>query len=192
MNGAGDAPPTVSAVLLNPSADPQGSVSMAVLHALRDHRGWAAVPVVNLVTMPSRNSRELSRLAEDPETWEAARAPLERAIRHCDELLLAWGVSLLAGAARPNQMAQIRWVLEQAREHGHNSAWMLGGAPRHPSRWRQFVGPQRGLIVGGTTIQRISRLLTRSELEQPDPDGAPSPARFALAVGSNPGGRKAA
>ncbi|MEV8373632.1 DUF1643 domain-containing protein [Kribbella sp. NPDC056861] len=187
MSPFGVPPLTVGAILLNPSADPQGSVSVAMLRALRDHRGWAAVPVVNLVNTPSRDSRELSQLAGDSRVWEAARGPLEQAIRDCDELLLGWGVSPLAGAARPHQRAQVRWVLNHARAHGHTRAWMLAGAPRHPSRWRQFVGPQRGLIVGGSTIDRIDQLLTYTRLNHAEPGIGTSLVRPIMLAGSNPG-----
>ncbi len=153
------------AVLLNPSHDPERSTSAVVLEALRIERSWGSISIANLLNIPSQDSRKLPPQADDARLWVESRTNLQAAIAGSTDLIFGWGVTPLTGPARQLQREQVEWVIDIARRSGHQSVWMLAGAPRHPSRWRQFVGPQRGLYSGGTTSERIHRALTQNPTE---------------------------
>ncbi len=157
-------PPTLpavraTAVLLNPSLEPTASVSSLILEQLRRQRGWESVTITNLLDIPTRNSKELALIATSREPWLAARPALLDSLTDATDLIFGWGVSALSGQARLWQAEQVAWVLDQSRLLGHTDVWMAMGRPRHPSRWRQFVGPQRALVAGESTIDRIDRML---------------------------------
>jgi hypothetical protein len=87
------------------------------------------------------------------------------ALRDCDEVMAAWGLSSLAGAARRNRIEQLRWLLDIASSHGHNYVWTIGGQPRHPSRWHQYVSDVHERTMGGTFEERLQQVLTRVSIK---------------------------
>lgn len=163
----------VCAILLNPTLGEE-SVSGANLAVAASALGFRSLRIVNLVGINTRNSKELAQLAVDRQAWDASRPEIAAAIESCDQILFAWGSSPLAGTANKWRTEQINWVVSLCQSLGHRSAWMMDGVPRHPSRWRQYVGPQRGLFAQNSIHERFRNAirpqgiadLTRVEAEE--------------------------
>ena len=95
-----------------------------------------------------------------------AREDIAEALARCDEFMAAWGLSGLAGAARQHRSDQVRWLLQTASSFGHELAWTVGGQPRHPSRWHQYVSDMHGRTAGGTVIERLKQVMVRVPLSE--------------------------
>lgn len=91
--------------------------------------------------------------------WTAARSDLEAAVAGAGAILAAWGVAGLRGEARRLMSAQVEWLMERAEETGIDIFWTVGGEPRHPSRWHQYVSDKYGRTTGGTFEERIAQVL---------------------------------
>jgi hypothetical protein len=166
------------AVLLNPSFSGTHSVSHANLRVVAEVLGLDRVLVVNLVGLQTRNSRDLAELATTSDAWHAARPEIEAATRQSNHLLFGWGDSRLRGIANTWKQEQIEWTVARAIEHGHEHVLMMDEKARHPSRWRQYVGPQRGLFTGSSIEHRFVQALrlhrTDSILGSRRPDEVPT------------------
>ncbi|MFV0432932.1 MAG: DUF1643 domain-containing protein [Leucobacter sp.] len=167
-------PLSVGALLLNPSLDVHRSTSHAVLRLLATRKDWPNPRVVNLIEIPTRNSKVLAQTQILYEDLYAARPHIESMLASSTQLIFAWGTSFMPGEAGVKQRQQIHWAIECAARYGHSEAWMMGGSPRHPSRWRQYVGPQRAIHEGGTTADRLERALILRPIETALPAGSSS------------------
>lgn len=49
-------------------------------------------------------------------------------------------------------------------DQGITAFWMVGGEPRHPSRWHQFVSDKHGRTTGGTFEERLVQVLVEVPL----------------------------
>lgn len=155
------------AILLNPTGVIQGtSTSVRVLEDVRLSMGWAVLEIANLVGTPTRNSKELEDTTVSHRDFLSARDRLERVVATSDTLIFAWGIAPLRGMVGKYLRDQTEWIVSQARHHGHTHAWMMDGRPRHPSRWRQYVGPQRGLFKGDNTAARLAQGLQRCAVDE--------------------------
>ena len=125
--------------------------------------------IANLFQPPAANLPSLTQEGRDPDGWLAARPALERALDDADELLIGWGLDRLTGPARHHRAAQIQWVLETADQHGYTHAWTVGGEPRHPSRWHQYVADKYDRAGQGTFVERLGRVLVRVPLPELGP-----------------------
>lgn len=152
-------------LMLNPSLDEEGSTSYAVLAMVSERKGWDSVEVANLFPVPTRNSKVLAASSLTREHILSARPRIETAIAHSTDVLFAWGVSPLPGIAGQLHREQVEWVISRTIRYGHEDVWMMGGQTRHPSRWRQYVGPQRALIHGASTAERLERALVRRPVD---------------------------
>lgn len=148
----------LTAVLLNPSTGP-GTVTGTAVKAAGEVVGAESVQIINLCAAPSRDLPTLATVGAGPAPWLDARPKLVAAITHEDLVLFAYGLGGLTGPARQHFEGQVRWVHEHAVRAGHDSALMLDGRPRHPSRWRQYLGPQRGLFSEATFEERLRAAL---------------------------------
>lgn len=137
---------------------------MAAVHAASRVLGFKTVKTVNLCSLPSRSVVDLVTTVTDSD-WVQARPALESALCESDGLLLAWGVSGWAGNPRSGLACQIDWFLTTAQAFGHRSCWMVGGQPRHPSRWHQYVSDKHGRTPGGSTENRLRYVLEFCDLE---------------------------
>lgn len=155
----------VCAVLLNPNLDEEKSTSYAVLRMVAERKGWTAIEVGNLLPVRTRNSKLLARASLKHSDIVAARPPIDALLSRSTEVVFAWGVSSLPGALGRLQREQIEWVFACAVKYGHEEAWVMGGTTRHPSRWRQYVGAQRSLYHGGSTIDRLEQALVRRPID---------------------------
>lgn len=166
--------PALCAVLLNPSFSGPHSVSHGNLRVAADAMGFGRMSIVNLVGLQTRNSRDLAELATTPDVWHSAQSGIEDAIQKSDHLLFGWGDSRLRGIANTLKREQIAWTVARAIEHGHQHVLMMDDKARHPSRWRQYVGPQRGLYAGSSIEHRFVQALrlhrTDSILAPPWPE----------------------
>lgn len=153
------------AILLNPSLKATGSTSQGNLEIAAPALGYSAVSIVNLIDLPTRNSKELSPLAVDPQIWIAARPRIESALSMADGVIFAWGASRLEGKANLWKENQVEWIIEQTLQLGHSTVFMMDGSPRHPSRWRQYVGPQKQRVLGATLEERFQSALRRCSPE---------------------------
>lgn len=151
--------PALCAVLLNPSFSGPHSVSHGNLRVAAEAMGFGRVSIVNLVGLQTRNSRDLAELATTPDVWHSARPGIDDAVRKSDHLLFGWGDSRLRGIANTWKREQIAWTVARAVEHGHEHVLMMDEKARHPSRWRQYVGPQRGLYTGSSIEHRFVQAL---------------------------------
>ena len=162
----------VGAILLNPSREENGaSRTHLVLEDVRIAKTWETLEIANLVKTPTRNSKELEQVATSFQLFLDARSRLETVLESSNTLVFAWGVAPLRGLAGKYVRNQVIWVISRALHHGHTHAWLMGGHPRHPSRWRQYVGPQRGLFDGATTVDRLLQGLEHCTVETAQPRG---------------------
>lgn len=151
--------PALCAVLLNPSFTGPNSVSHGNLRVAAEALGFGRVSTVNLVGVQTRDSHDLAELATMPAAWHSARQEIEDALQKSDRLLFGWGDSRLRGIANTWKQEQIEWTIARAIDHGHEYVLMMDGKARHPSRWRQYVGPQRGLFTGPSLNDRFAQAL---------------------------------
>jgi len=144
------------AVLLNPPSLTSGTRSRnAVAHAATV-LGCENVQLVNLCSA-STPIVELNDLRGDE--WEEARESLEVALLHADVLLAGWGVAGMSGYSKRSLTSQVDWLLRRAQNRGFDSVWMVGGEPRHPSRWHQYVADRHQRTSGGAFEDRIRQVL---------------------------------
>lgn len=113
--------------------------------------------MTNLCSVATPSVVEVNRLGR--EAWASARADLEVAVRSGTGLLAAWGVGGLSGDARRSLCAQVEWLVDCAMDGGLHSFWMVGGEPRHPSRWHQYVSDKYGRTRGGSFEERLAQVL---------------------------------
>ncbi len=168
--------PRVGAILLNPARQTKRvSTTQLVLEDVRVAKVWGRLEIANLVETPTRNSKELAQVATSPQVFLDARDRLEALLTSSETLVFAWKIAPLSGPAGRHVRGQAAWVISRARHHGHTHAWVMGGRPRHPSRWPQYVGPQRGLFDGSTTVDRLMQGLEHCALEHCTADVATAP-----------------
>jgi hypothetical protein len=121
--------------------------------------GCEAVQIVNLCVVDTSTVVELNEL-EQTGGWTEARKDLAQGIRGTVGLLAGWGVSGTTGSARRAREEQVVWLYQEAASAGIEHVWMVGGEPRHPSRWHQYVSDKYGRTSGGTFEQRLGQVLT--------------------------------
>jgi hypothetical protein len=119
--------------------------------------------MTNLCAVSTRSVVEINAL--DREAWDRARADLQFAIAGASAVLAGWGISGLGGEARGWMRAQVEWLTECAEVSGIDAFWMVGGRPRHPSRWHQYVSDKYGRTTGGRFEQRIAQVLVEVPLK---------------------------
>lgn len=147
------------AVLLNPPATSTGVRSRnAVIRAARV-LGYERTVVTNLCAVSTPSVVEVNAL--DREAWDLAQADLGAALKCAGTVLACWGIAGLSGEARRWMIGQVEWLTERAREVGIGNAWTVGGEPRHPSRWHQYVSDKYGRTTGGTFEERLAQVLVQ-------------------------------
>lgn len=119
--------------------------------------GYDNVVVANLCAFATPSVVQLNTVGSD--VWEASRVDLEVAVHGGTALLAGWGVAGLSGGARRSMGAQVDWLIECAAANAVGAMWMVGGEPRHPSRWHQYVSDKYGRTTGGTFEERLRQVL---------------------------------
>ena len=153
------------AVLLNPSFNAENTISHSNLGVAAASLGFDEFHIVNLIQIQSRNSKELAQKAIKQEAWLVSRPELGQALCSADEVVFAWGTSRLAGQANRHKDDQVEWTIQQTVRAGHTEVLLMDGSPRHPSRWRQYVGPQKLRVTGDTLEDRFRKVLNRHPIE---------------------------
>ena len=157
---------TLLAVLLNPPYGPTGVRTLNAVERARRLLGFDRVVVVNIFQQPTATVRELNDLAltaEDEPMWHRH---IEAGLSGAGALLGAWGVSGLTGSMRGALSVRVDWLARAATERGQQTIWMVGGEPRHPSRWHQYMADRHGRSSGGTFDERLAEMLVSVRLER--------------------------
>lgn len=149
------------AILLNP---PSGTGRSTTRHlAVAAHiLGNMELAVVNLFATATKSIVEVNDVGRAPEGWLAARPGIRSAIGAADEVLVGWGIGGIHGAARQCMRRQIDWLINALPER-LDAVWTIGGEPRHPSRWHQYVSDKHGRTEGGSFEQRLRAVLARRD-----------------------------
>ena len=145
------------AVLLNPPEHTSGARSRNAVARAATVLGHEEVRVVNLCAEPTASVIELRDV--EPVSWEDARSGLEEALKGAEAVLGAWGVGGVTGPTRFELQAQIDWLYGQMLQVGIEQVWMVGGEPRHPSRWHQYVSDKYGRTTGGGFEERLAQVM---------------------------------
>lgn len=153
------------AVLLNPPLT-TGAASLRHVEAARQALDCESVAVANLFATPTRSVEDINVVGSSADGWTQAREPLRLAISSADLLLGAWGISGLTGEAARMRKSQVSWLIRAAHDEGLSHLWTVGGTPRHPSRWHQYVSDKYQRAVGDTLDQRLSSVLSKVPLAE--------------------------
>lgn len=145
------------AVLLNPPETSAGTRSRNAVARAANVLGYDRAILANLCAVATPSVVELN--GQGREGWDVARDDLEAALVGADALLAGWGVAGLTGNAGRWMHAQVEWLFERALRHGISRIWMVGGEPRHPSRWHQYVSDRHERTAGGSFDERIAQVL---------------------------------
>lgn len=163
---------TLGALLLNPPLN-GGIRTTRHVHVAAQLLDCDSFEIANLFSIATRDLTAISVAGRSGDGWEAARPRLYQVITECDFLLAGWGVSSPVGEAATYRRRQLNYVGACAREVGQDYIWALGGEPRHPSRWHQYVSDRHGRVSGSSLSKRISMVLTPVPLAALCPDDAP-------------------
>ena len=155
---------TVVALLANPPTT-SGARTRAKASQAADLLGGGRLIIANLFGLPTADLPSLSHCGSSPAGWRAARPKLIRALQEADCLVAAWGLHPLCGDARRLRQEQLTWLQEQASKNGLLHAWCVGGQPRHPSRWHQYVSDRHGRTTGGIFSDRLDQVLVRLPMQ---------------------------
>ena len=120
--------------------------------------GCDAIRVENLCSLPANNLRALTATAVNSGPWLDARAGLTAGLQTADLVLAGWGLDCLSGPARLRRAEQLAWVRSKSIQQGRERFWTIGGQPRHPSRWHQYVSDVHGRTSGGTFSERLAQV----------------------------------
>lgn len=167
---------TLGALLLNPPIT-DGRRTRANLEVAARILGCSRVEIANLFSVPTQDVTSMNPVAKDSEGWLAAHGDLSRVIASADVLLGGWGVRGLSGSAARQRRTQILFVGNQAGIYGRTHLWTVGGQPRHPSRWHQFVSDRYGRTPGGLFDERLKYALQETAIADLVTDNRPAPQR---------------
>ncbi|MFC3982715.1 DUF1643 domain-containing protein [Streptosporangium jomthongense] len=156
------------AILLNPPLRPaEETVTYRNVTAALSITGCQSLSLVNLLAVPSKDLPSLNQTPISAREIVISREKLRKSITHSDEVLVAWGMGGGTGMLRQLLKDQVTYVREVLREQGVRSVWTLEGKPRHPSRWHQYLGPQKNRVPGSSFQDRLNRALVPLLLDQP-------------------------
>ena len=131
------AAPKLLAICLNPPTA-SGQRTRARVQMAGRALGYAQVEIANLFAYPTRNALQISEAGADEVGWRIAQHELTNTLTSADAVLLAYGVQPPRGPARAYFVAQVAW-LEHMLTTSQKPVWLVGGAPRHPSRWQRHT-----------------------------------------------------
>ena len=154
------------AVLLNPPSASSGNRSRGAVRRAAETLGYPGYVIVNLFAEPTATVIDLNDIDTSEASWNATQVQLEAHIAEAGGILAAWGIAGASAQLRREQRRRSDWILGAARELGHTNAWTVGGQPRHPSRWHQYVADKYGRAVGPTFQVRLSQVLESVPLDR--------------------------
>ncbi|WP_406187319.1 DUF1643 domain-containing protein [Streptomyces anulatus] len=152
------------AILLNPPLRPAvDTISHRNLLSALPLTGCTELRLANLIDLQSKDQTHLASLVVTGPDLDRSRQQLSEAIEGADEILFAWGTGRITGVVGKLLKEQAAWVRTQVNTRGHSKIWMVAGTPRHPSRWRQFVGPEKRRVEGNSFEERLTKVLASHE-----------------------------
>ncbi|MFJ2786157.1 MULTISPECIES: DUF1643 domain-containing protein [unclassified Streptomyces] len=152
------------AILLNPPLRPAAdTISHRNLLAALPLTGCGELRLANLIDIPSKDQRQLAGIIVTERDLARSREQLSAAIEGADEILFAWGTGSITGTVGRALKDQVAWVHAHVDARGLRRVWMVADTPRHPSRWRQFVGPEKRRVEGSCFEERLAKVLTSHE-----------------------------
>jgi hypothetical protein len=146
------------AVLLNRPKTTSGARTRNAVAAAARVLRYQSVEVVNLYSDATSCMEELNR-SGTIHGWLSARRELSSALGRATDVLGGWGVAGLTGTVLQDQNEQVAWLRLEAIRAGISNVWMVGGEPRHPSRWHQFVSDKYSRTTGGSFEERLDQVL---------------------------------
>jgi len=126
------------------------------------------VAIAILLNVPTKDAAELNRAVIGELEVVDAQAVLALLLEQADEVIVAWGVGGMSGPVRLSLQRQTKWLFEALGQSGIDRVWTVSGKPRHPSRWRQYVGPEKRRVSGSCFEERLSRVLAPTLLDTED------------------------
>lgn len=154
---------TLGALLLNPPTT-DGQRTRRHLEVAASLLDCDRVEIANLFAISTQDVTAMNLVGRDAAGWLAAQPHLCGLIARADVLVAGWGVRGLTGLAAQHQRAQLRLIADQARLQGRTHVWTVGGQPRHPSRWHQFVSDRHGRTQGGSLPERLTCVLSETAI----------------------------
>lgn len=152
------------AVLCNPPLkEPSDTVSWKNVAVLATILGHATVKVENLIEVPTKSTHFLAGLADDVDTASVQRR-LSAAAATAEAVIVAWGTANPPGWSRGDWAQLTGAAYRGLLLGGHSVIGQIGGAPRHPSRWRQHTSPIHERYHGGTFEERLRHALSWVEV----------------------------
>lgn len=129
-------------VLATPPLATTGERTRARARMAAEIIGAEAAELVNLLNIPTADVNGIATVGQEAHSWLSSRCRLHAAVMAADEVLYAWGITEPSGPARSHHRAQVGWLLQLVQARGAGE-WMVGGAPRHPSRWQRYTASMR-------------------------------------------------
>ena len=124
-------------VALNPPLT-SGTRTRARGELARTLLGFELVEYGNLFAHATRDLAGIATVGVSEDGWTAARSELTPQIRRAQGALLGYGVQSPSGTAGRLFKKQVEW-LEAELTHLAVPVWVVGGQPRHPSRWQRHT-----------------------------------------------------
>ncbi len=125
------------AVLANPPLG-EGTRTVRRVEQAALALGYAEVDISNLFSIPSRATSCIADLGVSEMGWLGAQADISAKLTAATAVLLAYGSTAPAGAARRHFHTQVAWLHRQLAELAL-PVWWFGDGPRHPSRWQRWT-----------------------------------------------------
>lgn len=92
----------------------------------------------NLFAHATRDLAGITTLGVSEDGWSAARSELTGQLRRAQGALLGYGAQSPSGVAGQLFKEQVEW-LEAELTQVALPVWVVGGLPRHPSRWQRHT-----------------------------------------------------
>lgn len=146
------------AVLLNPPRSTSGVRTLGAVRRAATVLGFRDLMIANLFPDRTTDVWELNHL-DSHSPWSANQRWIAEQLDSADGILAGWGVAGASGAFRRERNRRAQWLLSAAAAAGHETIWMVGGEPRHPSRWHQFVADAHRRTSGGSFEDRLAEVL---------------------------------
>lgn len=147
------------AVLLNPPSSSSGARSLGAVRRAAAVLGFDGFRIANLFAEPTATVVELNALTVPGDSWAEVQQRLMKQLPAAGGVLAAWGVAGASGRLRNLRDARAAWLVAEACRCGHDAIWTVGGQPRHPSRWHQYVADKHGRTSGGSFEKRLGQVL---------------------------------